>query len=89
MFGFSLFYLSLGKVNHHDAEVIPAHFNSNLVNIAMDQYLLLLGEFQGLDDFDGVYAGLVWIIFFMATFISQVIIFNMLIAIMGDSYAKV
>ena len=89
MFGFSLFYLSLGKVHYDAAEVIPEHFSSNVVNIAMDQYLLLLGEFQGLDDFDGDYAGLVWIIFFMATFISQVIIFNMLIAIMGDSYAKV
>ena len=49
----------------------------------------MLGEFDGLDNFDGDYQILIWIIFFLATFVSQVMIFNMLIAIMGDSYAKV
>jgi len=55
----------------------------------LNQYLLLLGEFD-LDNFDnGAYNVIIWIMFLLATFISQVIIFNMLIAIMGDSYAKI
>jgi hypothetical protein len=48
-----------------------------------------LGEFAIDNNDEGSYVVIVWIIFFLATFISQVIIFNMLIAIMGDSYAKI
>jgi len=51
--------------------------------------MLLLGEFALDNNDEGSYVVLVWIIFFLATFISQVLIFNMLIAIMGDSYAKI
>lgn len=48
-----------------------------------------MGEFAIDNNDEGSYVVIVWIIFFLATFISQVIIFNMLIAIMGDSYAKI
>lgn len=54
----------------------------------INQYLLLLGEFD-LDNIDGSNKLFAWILFFLATFLSQVLIFNMLIAIMGDTYAKV
>jgi len=59
------------------------------MNMLLNQYLLLLGEFYLDANDEGKYSVLIWIIFFLATFISQVIIFNMLIAIMGDSYAKI
>lgn len=49
----------------------------------------MLGEFAIDNNDEGSYVVIVWIIFILATFVSQVIIFNMLIAIMGDSYAKI
>lgn len=50
--------------------------------------MLLLGEFD-LDNIDQENKAFAWFVFFLATFLSQVLIFNMLIAIMGDTYAKV
>jgi hypothetical protein len=55
----------------------------------LNQYMLLLGEFDTEQYDNGTYSAIIWVVFFFATFISQVIIFNMLIAIMSDSYAKI
>jgi len=66
----------------------------------MDQYLLALGEFST-DNFSIVTdektdvdemmpnATLNWFFFILATFITQITIMNMLIAIMGDTFGKV
>lgn len=65
------------------------HFNSAIANMWVNQYLLLLGEFD-LENYDnGPNSILIWIMFILATFMSQIIIFNMLIAIMSDTYAKI
>jgi len=60
----------------------------------MNQYLLALGEFDtenfsmsGDDMLPN--AGLNWFFFVLATFITQITIMNMLIAIMGDTFGKV
>ena len=55
------------------------------------QYLLALGDFAFTEDFvkSSPNSNLVWIIFIMATFLIQITILNMLIAIMGDAFAKV
>ena len=93
-FGFTFFFLNQGRIvqaslSEEEPETLYSdHFSSGIMNMVLNQYLLLLGEFE-LDNFDTKNNAWVWLIFFLATFISQVMIFNMLIAIMGDSYAKV
>ena len=80
----------LGEEEDPEAELlIGKHFNSAVINIMVNQYLLSLGEFEGLDAFDGADKNIVWFCFLMATFITQITFLNMLVAIMGDSYAKV
>ena len=67
------------------------------------QFLLSLGDFGFYEnwDFSGKEEGIesvreerlnvqiMWFFFFLATFFSQIIVFNMLIAIMGDTYDRV
>ena len=59
------------------------------VDLLLNQYLLSLGEFSsdGFEHHTNKY--LVWIIFISATFFTQITMLNMLIAIMGDTFAKV
>ena len=59
------------------------------MNIFINQYLMALGEFEGKDFFDGSDQIAIWIFFLLATFITQITFLNMLIAVMGDTYAKV
>ena len=62
----------------------------NTVNTLFNQYLLALGEF-GLDSMSAGSPNMVVVVglFIAATFLTQVTIFNMLIAIMGDTFGKV
>ena len=55
------------------------------------QYLLALGDFAFAEEFSSTSPNnnLVWILFILATFMTQITILNMLIAIMGDAFAKV
>ncbi len=55
----------------------------------MNRHMLSLGEFD-LDNYN--YEGndvIVWIVFIATTFITQITFLNMLIAIMGDTFARV
>ena len=55
----------------------------------VNQYLLALGEF-GLEAFiKGPQTAICYIFFVMATFITQITMFNMLIAIMGDTFEHI
>ena len=55
----------------------------------MNQYMLSLGEFD-LDNYKGEGNDvIVWIVFIATTFITQITFLNMLIAIMGDTFARV
>ena len=51
-------------------------------------YLLGLGEFD-MENFGSQDAALVWTFFFLATFITQLLFMNLLIAIMGDTFGEV
>ena len=55
----------------------------------INQYLLALGDWDLETMNSESQDGLFYMFFIMATFFSQVILLNMLIAIMGDSYEKV
>ena len=93
-FGFTLFFINVDRIRGAEdpdaVAIITARFDTGgLFDMFLNQYLLLLGEFD-LDNFEaGRYIGITWIVFGAATLVSQVVIFNMLIAIMGDSYAKI
>lgn len=52
------------------------------------EYLLIFGEFD-MDGFETDTYGERWMLFFMATVLLQLVMLNLLIAIMSDTYAKV
>ena len=71
------------------SQVVDDVFGFWLVNMLLNQYLLALGEFS-IDNFaSNQQAVLCYFFFICATFISQVTMLNMLIAIMGDTFGKV
>ena len=57
-------------------------------DICVNQYLLALGDWDGVV-LEGSATSLVTIFFVMATFFTFITAFNMLIAIMGDTFGKV
>ena len=63
-----------------------------MVDGIFNQYMLSLGEFNDLTNIDAenltFESYVVMIFFFMATFFTQITMLNMLIAIMGDSFAR-
>ena len=70
-------------------DLVEDTFGYWLIDLVYNQYLLALGEF-GVDNFsDHPQAPIVFAFFVLATMISQITMLNMLIAIMGDTYAKV
>ena len=86
MFGTAFYIVNLNR--EEDAEIIDATFNSWLFNTFINQYLLSLGEF-GLDNFEGNNQFLIFSFFILATFLTQVTVLNMLIAIMGNTFDSV
>jgi len=87
VFGVPIMMLDMNSEDGYD--MIDDTWHNWLLNLLFNQYLLSLGEF-GTDNF-GVHpnAVLVYCFFFAATFISQLTMLNMLIAIMADSFDKV
>jgi hypothetical protein len=51
--------------------------------------MLGLGEFRTDNFGSNPSSSLLWILFILATFITQITMLNMLIAIMGDTYSRV
>jgi len=97
MFGNTTLILNQNRydvmVDEGDGEYTPAwlvggHFGPAYVDAIVDQYMLGLGEFQ-MDYYNEGDSYILWILFIMSTFITQITFFNMLIAIMGDTFARV
>ena len=88
MFGVPLYLLQLNRTDEN--AVVEAKFGDIwLLNAFYNQYMLTLGEFT-IDEYDDqpqVY--LCYIFFISATFFTQILFLNMLIAIMGDTYGRV
>ena len=60
-----------------------------MVDSTLNQYLLMLGEFD-LDGFENhANLAICYMIFILSTFITQITFLNMLIAIMGDTFDRV
>jgi hypothetical protein len=84
-FGVSFQILS----NNNDPEVEDAQFISGFWHAAIYSYRLSLGDF-GLDSFDkSTDVVLIWAFFVICSLFSAVILLNMLVAIMGESFNRV
>ena len=90
MFSFAVLILNLTRIEQkslYDDEI----FGSSYLNSFLSQYLLTLGEF-GLDNYSKATeqnSGIDWFFFIGATFFGQLVILNMLIAIMANTFDKV
>ena len=86
-FGNTLMILNEGR--YEDNRIFVDYFGLKFVDAFMNQYMLALGEFD-LDNFrlrsDDI---MVWILFIISTFITQITFLNMLIAVMSDTFSKV
>ena len=88
MIGSSIIVM-LNFISPDGAELINSDFDAWPVNTIVNQYFLSLGAFSMDNYADHPKTGLCYIFFIGATFITQVTMLNMIIAIMGDSFEKV
>ena len=81
---------SLGTDSFGDSTEDDMATTVSFPNMLFNQYLISLGEFENLANYanrnDGPEKWLVHLLFIGATMVVQVILLNMMIAIMGDSY---
>ena len=84
-----IFVLNLNRENATKAEPIyEGYLNFQPMDAFIHAYLTGLGDF-GMDTYSEEDATLVWIMFVLATIIVQIIFMNLLIAIMGESFARI
>ena len=83
------------RIEHPENEAVEAYHyiedytNFGYINSLMSIYLISLGEFDVEGFSQGVNSTLVWTFFFLATFLCQVVIMNMVIAIMSATFQNV
>ena len=81
--------LQLNVGNGGDSDIIQPIFNLSILDSTLNQYLLILGEFN-MEGFENhVNLAICYLIFVLSTFITQITFLNMLIAIMGDTFDRV
>lgn len=91
-FGSAIYFLDTkGKVEGEpdDWQLVAEAFGPRLFDAILGQYLLGLGEFNFENFNDNPSKNMLWILFCSATFITQITIFNMLIAVMGETFQRV
>lgn len=89
MFGVPLIMLNMNRSEEDENLIIGDSFGYWGLDMIVSQYLLALGQFD-LENFaDQPESYLCYIFFLLATFITQVVMLNMLIAIMGDTFERV
>ena len=87
--GSAMYMLQLNVGFGEDSDIIEPIFGLSIVDTTLNQYMLMLGEFN-MDGFKNhVNNGMCYMIFLGSTFITQITFLNMLIAIMGDTFDKV
>ena len=86
---FLIFDQSRRLQGRYDERIIEEVFGIPWIDAFVRSYLVGLGEF-GMDNYSSGEGGaLVWIFFLLATFITQLLFMNLLIAIMGDTFDRV
>ena len=71
-----------------DERIVDEVFGIPFLDAFVRSYLVGLGEF-GMDNYAGEGGALIWTFFLLATFITQLLFMNLLIAIMGDTFDRV
>ena len=87
-----MYIINYKRIAIFEDEILEKYTENNVFNSLINQHLLGLGDFsiEGYSDFDSYQDKiLTWGTFFAGTFIIQIVFFNMLIAIMGDTFDKV
>jgi hypothetical protein len=87
MFGVPMIMLNLNRTA--DNSIVDDPFGFWGLNMLLNQYLLALGEFNYENFANQPQSYLCYIFFVLATFITQIAMLNMLIAIMGDTFERV
>lgn len=85
---FLIFDQSRRLQGRYDERIIEEVFGIPWIDAFVRSYLVGLGEF-GMENFSGEGGSLIWIFFLLATFITQLLFMNLLIAIMGDTFDRV
>ena len=83
-----IYALNLNRLDSGLAPVYDSLVNFAPVDATIHAYLLGLGDFNK-DNYSEEDATVTWIMFILATFIVQLIFMNLLIAIMGESFARI
>lgn len=85
---FLIFDQSRRLQGRFDERIIEEAFGIPWIDAFVRSYLVGLGEF-GMENFNGEGGTLIWMFFLLATFITQLLFMNLLIAIMGDTFDRV
>ena len=88
-FGIPMHLLNLNRSEELDNTIIDEVSPFWGLNVLLNQYFLALGEFN-FDNFaDNPQTAVCFFFFLMSTFLTQLTMLNMLIAIMGDTYGRI
>ena len=68
-------------------------FQASFIDYAFSQYLLMLGEFEiieyeGMENYGYYYQVMIFVLFFGATFLTNVVFFNQLVSVIGENYGE-
>ena len=86
-FGNTLLIMNQGRTE--DGQLYSSIFGVGFLDVMLNNYITAIGDYE-VDGFKQEGGDvIIWILFIMATFISQVTFLNMLIAIMGDTFDRV
>ena len=86
-FGIPMIILNFNR--EVENQVVDGLFSFWFLNMFINQYLLALGEFRIENFANNPQSILCYFFFICATFITQITMFNMLIAIMGDTFEQI
>ena len=86
-FGVPLMILQLNA--YRDLDIVEPVFDFWVADLFVSQYLLILGDWDLGNWKEHPSAFTCYVLFFLATFISQVVMMNMMVAIMGDTYSEI
>ena len=87
MFGLPMLMLDFSRITEN--AVVAHDTDSWIFDALLNQYYLSLGEFNTDNFAHEREAYLCFLLFFFATYFTQVVMMNMMIAIMGDTFGKV
>jgi hypothetical protein len=71
-----------------ESAIFEGYFGVQIVDAVIHSWLLVLGEYSGTETYSETNAASLWIVFFLATCLIQLVFMTLLIAIMSESFAR-